>query len=49
MSPLDTWERVFQAEGTESAKALQTEQDDPGKSLRILHEGAACTLESARL
>ena len=24
MSPLDTWGRVFQAEGTESAKALQT-------------------------
>lgn len=49
MSPLDTWGRIFQAEGTESAKALQTEQDDPGKLLHILHEGAACALESARL
>ena len=49
MSPLDTWGRVFQAEGTESAKALQTEHGDPGKLLRILREGAACALESARL
>ena len=49
MSPLDTWGRVFQAEGTESAKALQTEHGDPGKLLRILCEGAACALESTRL